>query len=259
MADVDVLGGPDHVGAVYAAAVAMRELRLSSDPTAPVQIRQAAGALDTAVLDLRDAVDLAVELEEAGVRQRAVAVPEAGSAEDRELDKAPRPVWAAYRDLEASLGDLLATINALPPMSEESSAYRAAVERIGSALAAARWQHVAAADFAQDGMPLRVVGSAEQGEQALQQADEGARASTSAEAEETEIEAECVVAERGTVTVSMEPIDDTAMTPGLADEIAEPSQEAMVAQDKLQAEASTGAEMAAEPSGSQPSGSIESE
>jgi hypothetical protein len=174
------------------------------------------------------------------VRQAVAAVPEAGSAEGRELDQRPRPVWAAYRHLEASLGDLLATVNALSPMSEESPAYRAAVERIGAALAAARWQHLAAAHFAQEGMPLRAVGSAEQ----AVHVDEGAQAATSAEAEETEIEAERVVAEAKPATDTLERIDDTALTPGLVDEIAEPSEKAMAARCDA-AEASAGAEMAA--------------
>jgi hypothetical protein len=212
MAEVGVLGGPDHVGEVYGAAVAMRELRLSSDPAAPPELRQAAAVLEAAVLDLRDAVDLALELEEAGVRQPLAAVPEVGSAKDRELAQTPRPVWAAYRDLEASLGDVLATVNALSPMSEESPAYHA-VERIGAALAAARSQHIAAADFAQEGMPLRVVGSAEQ----AVYVDEGAQAATSAEAEQTEIEPERVVAEAKPAGAALVPIDDTALTPGLVD------------------------------------------
>jgi hypothetical protein len=67
MADLGIVGAPDHVGEVYSAAVAMRELRLSSDPAAPVELRQAAAVLEAAVLDLRDAVDLAMELEEARV------------------------------------------------------------------------------------------------------------------------------------------------------------------------------------------------
>jgi hypothetical protein len=254
MADVGVLGGPDHVGEVYAAAVAMRELRLSSHPAAPVELRQAAAVLEAAVLDLRDAVDLAVELEEAGVRRPVAAVPETGSAEDRELDQTPRLVWAAYRDLEASLGDLLATVNALAPMSEESPAYHAAVERIGVALADARWQHIAATDFAQEGMQLRVVGSAEAAE-----VDEGEQDATSAEVEETESEAERVVADARPATDAPEAMDDTALRPALVDEIAEPSEEAMAAQDAMQAEASTGAEMTAEPGGLEPSGRMELE
>lgn len=255
MAEVGVLGGPDHVGEVYGAAVAMRELRLSSDPAAPPELRQAAAVLEAAVLDLRDAVDLALELEEAGVRQPLAAVPEVGSAKDRELAQTPRPVWAAYRDLEASLGDVLATVNALSPMSEESPAYHAAVERIGAALAAARSQHIAAADFAQEGMPLRVVGSAEQ----AVYVDEGAQAATSAEAEQTEIEPEQVVAEAKPAGAALEPIDDTALAPGLVDEIAEPSDEAMAAQDAMQVKAPTGAEMAAQPGALEPSGSMEPE
>jgi hypothetical protein len=47
-------------------------------------------------------------------------------------------------------------------------------------------------------------------------------------------------------------IDDTVMTPDLADEVALPSEEAMTAQDAAQAEASTGAEVAAEPGGWRP-------
>ena len=56
-----------------------------------------------------------------------------------------------------------------------------------------------------------------------------------------------------------EAIDDTALTPGLADEVALPSEEAMAAQDARQAQASTAAEMAAEPGGLEPAGGMEPE
>jgi AAA domain/TrwC relaxase len=49
-------------------------------------------------------------------------------------------------------------------------------------------------------------------------------------------------------------IDDTVLRPELADEVAVPSEEVMAAQDSLQGEASTGAEMAAEPAGMESSG-----
>jgi hypothetical protein len=54
-----------------------------------------------------------------------------------------------------------------------------------------------------------------------------------------------------------EAIDDTALTPGLADEVALPSEEAMAAQDASQAQASTAAEMAAEPTRMQPAGGMQ--
>jgi hypothetical protein len=49
-------------------------------------------------------------------------------------------------------------------------------------------------------------------------------------------------------------IDDTVLTPGLADEVALPSEDAMAVQDARQAETSTAAEMAAEPAGMEPAG-----
>jgi hypothetical protein len=56
---------------------------------------------------------------------------------------------------------------------------------------------------------------------------------------------------------ALEEIDDTVLTPELADEVALPSETAMAAQDAIQAEAFTGAEMVAEPGGVEPSGGIE--
>jgi hypothetical protein len=58
---------------------------------------------------------------------------------------------------------------------------------------------------------------------------------------------------------ALEEIDDTVLTPGLADEVVLPSEEAMAAQDAMQAQASTGAEMAAQPGGLEPSGGMEPE
>jgi hypothetical protein len=54
-----------------------------------------------------------------------------------------------------------------------------------------------------------------------------------------------------------EEIVDTAVTRELADEVARPSETAMAAQEVVQAETSTGAEMAAEPGGLERSGGIE--
>lgn len=58
--------------------------------------------------------------------------------------------------------------------------------------------------------------------------------------------------------VDVEAIDDIAVTPELADEVARPSETTMAAQDAVQAEAaSTGAEMSAEPGGLELSGGIQ--
>jgi hypothetical protein len=149
----------DHLVEVFAAAAAIRELRLSQDPSVPPELREAASMADAAVVDLRDAVALALEAEQEGIRQPVDVVPDPGSPDDQALNEPPRPLWVAYRELEAALGDFLATVNALPVMAEESPAYHAAVERAGAALAAARWQPIAAADFAREGTPLRVLGT----------------------------------------------------------------------------------------------------
>lgn len=157
MADPDALGGLDHFIDVYAAAVAVRELRLSSDPAVPQVLRQAAERVEAAEFDLREAVDLALELEEAGARQLVGLVPEVGSLEEQALQERPRPLWAAYEEVEASLAELLATVNGLAPLPDESTVYHAALDQVGVALGAARWQHIAAADFSREGMPVRVV------------------------------------------------------------------------------------------------------
>jgi len=143
---------------VYEAAVAVRELRLPFDPSVPPDLRDAAGRVDRAIVDLRAASDSPHELEEAGMSSTVDVVPDGGSSEGQALDGRPPPLWAAYSEVQASLAGFISTVNTMPRMPNESPAYLAAVESAGLALADVRWRHIAAVDFAQEGMPLRLVG-----------------------------------------------------------------------------------------------------
>jgi hypothetical protein len=147
----------DHLLHVYNAALAVHELRLPSDPSVPPELRDAARRIERAIVDLRAAGDLPRELEEASMSRSVDVVPDRGSPEGQALDRRPPPLWAAYDQVEASLAGFLATVNTVPRMPNESAAYHAAIDATGDALAEVRWRHIAAVDFAQEGMPLRLV------------------------------------------------------------------------------------------------------
>jgi len=147
----------NHHDHVYAAAMAVRELGLSSDPCASPELRDAAARIDRAILGLGAAGDLPSEREEVGSARPIDVLPDQDFPEARALDEGPPTIWAAHRELEASLSHFLATVNNVAPMPNESAAYHAAIHAIGDALADIRWQHLAAVDFAQAGMPLHIV------------------------------------------------------------------------------------------------------
>lgn len=149
----------DHHSDVYAAALAVRELRLSSDPSVPPELRDAAGRIERAIVDLKAAGDLPRELEEASMSHSVDVVPDRGSREGQALDGRPPPLWAAYSEVEASLAGFITTVNTVPRMPNESPAYLAAIDSAGLALAGVRWRQMAAVEFAHEGTPLRLVGT----------------------------------------------------------------------------------------------------
>ena len=140
MADLEDLGTPPVFAEIVRAGYAVSRLQLPTDPSVPREVAAAASRVDDAVIALQNAVDLAVELQDEGVRQPVSLVP----PRQARLDEEHTLVWARHSGLHANLVEFVGMSVGVPPPQGRATVYEAVTMQAAHALGAIAEQRLLA-------------------------------------------------------------------------------------------------------------------
>lgn len=140
MAELEDLGTPPVFAQIVRVGYAVARLQLPTDPSVPRDVAAAASRVDAAVIALQNAVDLAVELCDEGVRRPVSLVP----PPQARLDEERALVWAQHSALHANLVEFVGTSVGVPPPQGRATAYEAVTMQAAQALGAIEEQRLLA-------------------------------------------------------------------------------------------------------------------
>ena len=132
MAELEDLGTPPVFAEIVRVGYAVARLRLPTDNTVPREVAATAEKVDRATMALQGAVDLAVELQDEGVRQPVSLIPPPST----EFDQERAHVWARHAELQASVEEFVGTSVGFPPPMGRATEYRLVMTQAVQALGA---------------------------------------------------------------------------------------------------------------------------